>query len=56
MAGGPSATRVYVPGYIKSDGTVVNGYWRDNTATRRLPGLKGGKTFRSGTFRVPKRR
>jgi hypothetical protein len=56
MAAGPSATRVYVPAYIKSDGTVVNGYWRDNTWTRRLPGLKTGKTFRSSTFSRPKRR
>lgn len=45
-----SPTRVFVPGYFKSDGTYVNGYWRDNVQRRRMPGLKRGKTFRDTTF------
>jgi hypothetical protein len=54
-SGGVTPSRVWVPSYIKSDGTLVAGYWRDNTATRRLPGLKQAMTFRSSTFSRPKR-
>jgi len=51
-----AAQKVYVPGYFKSDGTYVNGYWRDNTQGRgRLPSLKGARTFRDvGTFKPRK--
>jgi len=49
------AGRVWVPGYRKEDGTVVNGYWRDNPqASLRQPKLKGARTFRGLTFRKVK--
>jgi len=45
------AGRVWVPGYRKEDGTVVDGYWRDENRTKRAPRLKSARTFRSITFR-----
>lgn len=45
------AGRVWVPSYRKEDGTIVDGYWRDNAQAKRQPRLKGARTFRSLTFR-----
>jgi len=57
----PLGPRVYVPGYIKSDGTQVDGYWRAQVTGRpRPPVVRGrlfaGRTFRgAATFKQPRR-
>ena len=42
---------VYVPPYVKRDGTVVQSYQRRNPQTARLPRLAPSNTFRSNTFK-----
>ena len=47
----PLGPRVFVPGYIKADGTQVSGYWRDQAQFASHPPLVRAGTFRAPTFR-----
>lgn len=47
----PLGPRVWVPGYIKSDGTQVDGYWRAQVTARPKSPVVRGRVFAGRTFR-----